>query len=146
MSPKGSSEADVLPQLRGITSFEGGLVHEKFLKEQIKKRASILSRLTVEDIKEVAEKLGLKFKDLKVNEATEWCVVASPFKGFDVYFFLQRYSPEFEDEVQVLFLREYRELELPAEDVGHLTLLYLNFMIYTARLLGKNLPRISEYL
>lgn len=145
MSPEGSS-VGAKPQLIGIASFEGGLVHERFLRTQVKKRASILSRLGSDDIKDVAEKLGLKLKDLKIDPATEWCVVASPFKGFDIYFFLQRYSPEFEDVIRVLFSKGFLELELPAEDVCHLTLLYLNLMIYTARLLGKDLPKISEYL
>ncbi len=130
-----------------IRSFEGGQAHHHFLTEALKQRLEIIKHLTARDVEEVAEELGAHLVDLKIDDATEWALKISPFRGFDIFFVLQRYSPEFEDSLLAFYNREAPSIGVPAEDASDFTVLYANAIIYAAkRVLDKELPRLSRYL
>ncbi|MCX8204170.1 MAG: hypothetical protein N3H31_00670 [Candidatus Nezhaarchaeota archaeon] len=130
-----------------IRGFEGGYTHHRFLEEALKQRLEVIKHLTLSDIEKVAEALGGELVDFKIDASTEWVLRLSPFKGFDVYFVLQRYSPEFEDRLLAFYNKEAPSLGVPAEDASDFTVLYANAIIYAAkRLLSKELPKISRYL
>ncbi|MEM4699827.1 MAG: hypothetical protein QXT74_02615 [Candidatus Nezhaarchaeales archaeon] len=130
-----------------IRGFEGGYAHHRFLEEALRQRLQVIKHLTLNDVKKVAEALGGELIDFKIDDSTEWVLRLSPFKGFDIYFVLQRYFPEFEDRLLAFYNREAPSLGIPAEDASDFTVLYANAIIYAARrLLGKELPKISRYL
>jgi len=130
-----------------IRAFEGGHAHHRFIEESLKQRMEVLKRISREDAFKVAEALGASVVDLKIDDATEWAIKFTPFKGLDIYFVMQRYSPEFEDRLLVFYDRRALDLGVPAEDASDFTVLYANAMIYAARkVLGKELPRLSRYL
>jgi hypothetical protein len=41
--------------------------------------------------------------DLVIGSATDWAIMMKPLNDLKTYFVLQRYSPEFEDEVLTFF-------------------------------------------
>jgi hypothetical protein len=130
-----------------IRGFEGGQAHHRFVSEALRQRLIIIGRLSREDASKVAAALGGELVDLKIDEATEWALKFTPFKGFEVYFVLQRYSPEFEDRLLAFYNKEAPSLGIPAEDASDFTVLYANAIIYAAkRVSGKELPKISRYL
>ena len=130
-----------------IRSFEGGQAHHRFIEESLRQRLTIIGLLNRDDMAKVAEALGATLVDLKIDDATEWAIKFSPFKGFNLYFILQKYSPEFEDKLLVLYGKEALELGVPAEDASDFAILYANAIIYAAKkVLSKPLPRLSRYL
>ncbi len=130
-----------------IRGFEGGQAHHRFLEESLKQRLPVIKHLSRDDAARVAEALGGELVDFKIDEATEWALRVSPFKGFHIYFVLQRYSPEFEDRLLAFYNKEAPELGVPAEDASDFTVLYANAIIYAARrTLNRELPRLSRYL
>lgn len=135
-----------LKDLTDITSFEGGIVHLNFLKQSLKIRADSLKHISKSDAEEVAEVCGGKLVDLRIDESTDWCIKFTPLPDFEIYIFMQRYSPEFEDSILTLYSKEALNWNIPAEDVVEWTILFINAMIYACRRLGKNIPRISYYL
>lgn len=144
MSPRPKLDPSSLIDIRG---FEGGYAHYRFLEEALRQRLQIIRHLTLDDIEKVAEALGGELVDFKIDDSTEWALRVSPFRGFDIYFVLQRYFPEFEDRLLVFYNREAPSLGVPAEDASDFAVLYANAIIYAAkRLLGKELPKISRYL
>ncbi len=133
--------------LTDITSFEGGLVHLNFLKQSLKIRAEPLKHVSRMEAKKLAEICGGELVDLRIDEATDWCIKFTPLPDFEIYILMQRYSPEFEDSILVLYSRRALDWGIPAEDVAEWTILFVNAMIYACRRkLGKNTPRISYYL
>lgn len=136
-----------LKDLTDITSFEGGLVHLNFLKQSLQIRAEVLKYLSREDAEKIAKACGGKLVDLKIDESTDWCVRFNPLPGFEVYIFMQRYSPEFEDTIIALYPKKAIDWGIPAEDIAEWTILFVNAMIYVCRKkLNKNIPKISQYL
>ncbi len=130
-----------------IRSFEGGQAHHRFVEESLKQRLAVIGLLNRGDMVKVAEALGAALVDLKIDDATEWAIKFSPFKGLSLYFILQKYSPEFEDKLLVLYGKEALELGVPAEDASDFAILYANAIIYAAKkVLNKQLPRLSRYL
>jgi len=130
-----------------IRGFEGGQAHHRFLEESLRQRLIIIKHLNRDDARKVAEALGGEVVDFKIDEATEWALKFTPFKGFDIYFILQRYSPEFEDRLMAFYNKDAPNIGVPAEDASDFTILYANAIIYAARrVLSKELPRLSRYL
>lgn len=132
--------------LVGLEAFEGGSVHKKFVTESLKSRTKILKHLTREDMKKVVKLIGGELVDFKLDESTEWVVSVKPFKNFEIYYLLQRGEPEFEDRLLVLFSKSSLEWRIPAEDVSDFAILYANILVYAAKKVRKNLPKISQYL
>jgi len=133
--------------LVGLAAFEGGSVHEGLVKRALAFRVRIIRELTSSEVAQVANYMGGRLVDCKIDEATDWTLSLRPFAAFEIYYFLQRYAPEFEDSIQAMYPREALEIGLPGEDVATLTILFANAVVYCARkILGRELPKISRYL
>ena len=133
--------------LVGLAAFEGGSVHEELVKRAMAFRVQIIKQLTSIEVAEVANYMGGRLVDCKIDEATAWTLGLRPFAEFEIYYFLQRYAPEFEDSIHVMYPREALEIGLPGEDVATLTILFANAVVYCARkVLRRELPRISRYI
>ncbi|MDI9619505.1 MAG: DUF3786 domain-containing protein [Candidatus Nezhaarchaeota archaeon] len=133
--------------LVSIREFEGGLAHDRFLKNAIQLRVEAFRGLTPQDVKAVAAAVGGRLLDFKIDDATAWTIAVTPIPGFHMLFCMQKYSPEFEDTIEVLFSKKAVEFGIPAEDASEWAILYLNAMIYAIRRLpGKGSKRISHYL
>lgn len=142
-----ASSRKPLENLTGITEFEGGLAHRRFIESALEQRLTILASITKEEMAVVAKALNAELVDCKLDEATEWVVRVKPLPYLEIYYFLQKYSPEFPDVLKVLYSKEAKEWGLPAEDISDFTILYANAIIYTAKkVLKKNLPQLSRYL
>ena len=134
-------------ELVSIRELEGGLAHDRFLKSAVQIRVKALKDLTPEEAKIVAMAIGGRLVDFKIDDATAWAIAVTPLPGFHIVFCMQKYSPEFEDAIEVLFSRKAIELGIPAEDASEWAILYLNAMIYAVRrALKKDVDRISHYL
>lgn len=132
--------------LVGLEAFEGGTVHKKFVRESLKQRVEILKHLTKEDVGKIVELIGGEVVDFKLDESTDWVVMVKPFKGFEIYYLLQRGEPEFEDQLTVLFSKESLNWKITAEDVSDFVILYANVLIYAAKKIRKDLPKLGVYL
>jgi len=133
--------------LIGLAAFEGGSVHEELVKRAMAFRVRIIKQLASSEVAQVADYMGGRLVDCKIDEATAWTLRVHPFDGFEIYYFLQKYAPEFEDNIHVMYSKDALELRLPGEDVASLTILFANALVYCARkILGRELPRISRYL
>jgi hypothetical protein len=134
-------------ELVSIRELEGGVAHDRFLKNAVQLRVKALKDLTLEEVKVVAMAIGGRLVDFKIDDATAWAVAVTPLPGFNIVFCMQKYSPEFEDTMEVLFSRKAVEFGIPAEDASEWAILYLNAMIYAVRrVLKKDVERISHYL
>jgi len=110
-------------------------------------RVQIIKQLSSSEAAQVAEYMGGRLVDCEIDGATAWTMELRPYARFEIYYFLQRYAPEFEDSIRVMYSKGGLEMELPGEDVATLTILFANAIVYSARrILGRELPRISRYL
>jgi len=133
--------------LIGLAAFEGGSVHEELVKRAMEFRVQIIKQLSSSEAAQVAEYMGGRLVDCEIDGATAWTMELRPYARFEIYYFLQRYAPEFEDSIRVMYSKGGLEMELPGEDVATLTILFANAIVYSARrILGRELPRISRYL
>jgi len=133
--------------LVGLSAFEGGAVHEGLVNRAMAFRVQIIKQLTSSEIVKVANYMGGRLVDCKIDEATAWTLELRPFDGFEIYYFVQKYAPEFADNIHVMYSKDALEIGLPGEDVASLTILFANAVIYCARkILGRELPKISRYL
>ncbi len=131
----------------GLSAFEGGMTHTRYVSRALEQRVKILSHLDNTDAERLAEILGIEMIDLAIDDATEWAVAFKPFNGLELYYLLQRYSPEMEDVLKVLYSKESAGLGISGEDISGFTILYANVLIYAAKkYLNKALPSISRYL
>ncbi|MEM1538361.1 MAG: hypothetical protein QXK12_06720 [Candidatus Nezhaarchaeales archaeon] len=143
----GEASKEVFKNLIGITEFEGGFAHKRFVESALEQRLTILAKITREEIGVIAKAMNAELVDYKLDEATEWVLRVKPLSYLEIYYFMQKYSPEFPDVLKALYSKEAKEWGIPAEDVSDFTILYANAIIYTAKkVLGKSLPKLSRYL
>ena len=133
--------------LVGLPAFEGGSVHEGLVKRAMALRVQIVKQLAPSEISIVADYMGGRLVDCKIDEATAWTLGLRPFDRFEIYYFLQKYAPEFEDNIHVMYSRDALEIGLPGEDVASLTIIFASAVVYCARkVLGRELSKISRYI
>src|SRR3990170_6590630 len=75
---------------------------ESMHKREMAIRTKDLRLVDKTQAQKIAEIVGGELVDLSIDSATEWAIMISPIKSLKIYFILQRYSPEFEDEVLAL--------------------------------------------
>ena len=119
--------------LISIREFEGGLAHDRFLKNAMRLRVEALKDLTLDEVKLVAMAIGGRLIDFKIDDATAWAVAVTPLPGFHIVICLQKYSPEFEDTIEILFSKKGRDFGITAEDASDWAVLYVNAMIYAVK-------------
>jgi len=74
-----------------------------------------------------------KVVDLIIDSATDWAIMMKPLKNLEIYYVLQRYSPEFEDEVLTLYGKETMNTGIPIDDLYDFTRLCANALVRAAR-------------
>jgi hypothetical protein len=87
----------------------------------------------------IASSVGGQIVDLVLDSATEWTIMMEPIRNLRIYYILQRYSPEFEDEVIALYGRDADSIKIPIDDLYDFTRLCANALVRAA----KNIPTIA---
>ena len=87
----------------------------------------------------IASFVGGKLVDLTLDSATDWAIIMEPINNLRIYYVLQRYSPEFEDEVIALYGKETANIGIPIDDLYDFTRLCANALVRAA----KNIPLLS---
>jgi len=82
---------------------------------------------------QIAARVGGKLVDLTFDSATDWAIMMQPLKNLKIYYVLQRYSPEFEDEVIALYSKETLNVGIPLDDLYDFTRLCANALVRAAR-------------
>jgi len=82
---------------------------------------------------EIAASVGGKLVDLTLDSATDWTIMMQPLTNLKIYYVLQRYSPEFEDEVLALYGRETANIGIPIDDLYDFTRLCANALVRGAK-------------
>jgi len=72
-------------------------------KREMAIRTKDLRLITKAMAQQIASLVGGKLVDLTIDSATDWAIMMKPLKNLEIYYVLQRYSPEFEDEVLTLY-------------------------------------------
>ncbi len=108
---------------------EGSQAIESMRKREMAIRTKDLRSVGKALAEQLAEAVGGKLADLQIDSATEWAIMVEPIRNLKIYYVLQRYSPEFEDEVQAFYGKEIRSLEIPIDDLYDYTRLCANALV-----------------
>ena len=87
----------------------------------------------------IASLVGGKLVDLALDSATDWAIKMEPINNLRIYYVLQRYSPEFEDEVIALYGKAAAGIGIPVDDLYDFTRLCANALVRAA----KNIPTLT---
>ena len=123
--------------LKEIGYGEGSYAMDSMHKREMAVRTKDLRLIDKEKINNVAEIVGAKTVDLIIDSASEWALMMEPIKKLKIYFILQRYSPEFDDEVTVLYDKGIREIGIPIDDLYDFTRLCANALVRAAKAFTK---------
>jgi hypothetical protein len=89
----------------------------------------------------IASLTGGKLVDLTFDSSTDWAIVMEPINNLKIYYVLQRYSPEFEDEVLTFYGKETADIEIPVDDLYDFTRLCANALVRAAKNIQKQRRR-----
>ena len=102
-------------------------------KREMAIRTKDLRKTTKAEAVKITEKMGGEIVDFSVNEATEWAIVFTPLKNLKIYYLLQRYRPEFEDEILTFYGKETQNIGIPIDDLYDFTRLFANALVRSAK-------------
>ena len=102
-------------------------------KREMAIRTKDLRLVTKAMAQQIASLVGGKLVDLTIDSATDWAIMMKPLKNLEIYYVLQRYSPEFEDEVLTLYCKETTSIGIPVDDLYDFTRLCANALVRAAR-------------
>ena len=106
-------------------------------KREMAVRTKDLRLVTKATVQQIAAAVGGKVVDLIIDSATDWAIMMKPLKNLEIYYVLQRYSPEFEDEVVSLYGKETVSIGIPVDDLYDFTRLCANALVRAARNIQK---------
>ena len=112
---------------------EGCRYIEAMHKREMAFRIRDLKLSSRSEAERAASKLGGKMVDFRLNEATEWAMVFTPFRNLKIYFVFQRYCPEVEDEIVTFYGKETVGTEIPVDDLYDFTRLYANALVRVSK-------------
>ena len=124
------SEVLTLKQL-GIG--ERCLAIENLHQEDMAKCVGALKQVDNVEAQKMATKVGGQVVDFDVSEATEWSILMEPIRDLKIIFALQKYSPEFEDEVLTFYGKETKNLGITIEDLYDFTRLCTNALVLASK-------------
>jgi hypothetical protein len=110
---------------------------ESMHKREMAVRTKDLRRVTKAMAQQIALLVGGKLVDLTIDSATDWAIMVKPLKNLEIYYVLQRYSPEFDDEVLTLYGKETTSIGIPVDDLYDFTRLCANALVRAARNIQK---------
>jgi len=102
-------------------------------KREMAIRTKDLRLITKAMAQQIASLVGGKPVDLTIDSATDWAIMMKPLKNLEIYYVLQRYSPEFENEVLTLYGKETTSIGIPVDDLYDFTRLCANALVRAAR-------------
>ena len=102
-------------------------------KREMAVRTRDLRQVTKEMAPQIARAVGGDLVDVAIDSATDWAIMMSPLKNQEIYYVLQRYSPEFEDEVLTFYGKETANMGIPVDDLYDFTRLCANALVRAAR-------------
>ena len=108
---------------------EGSYAMDTMHKREMKVRTKDLSLVDKAAAEKIAAIVGGEAVDLAIDSASEWAIIMEPIKSLKIYYVLQRYSPEFDDEVIVLYDKEVRNIGIPIDDLYDFTRLCANALV-----------------
>src|SRR4030042_728991 len=108
------------------------LAIESMHKKEMAERTKELSKVDKAMAQQVADQVGGRVVDLAVDDATDWGIVMEPLRNLKIYFVLQRYSPEFDDEVLTFYGKETASVGIPVEDLYDFTHLCADALVRAA--------------
>jgi hypothetical protein len=108
------------------------LAIESMHKKEMAERTKELSKVDKATAQQVAAQIGGKVVDLTIDDATDWAIMMEPLRNLKIYFVLQRYSPEFDDEVLTFYGSETSSVGIPVEDLYDFTHLCADALVRAA--------------
>ncbi len=114
---------------------ESAYIVDGMHKREMAIRTQELRLVDADRAQQITELVGGKLVDLMIDSATEWTITLEPIRNLKIFYALQRYSPEFEDEVAVFYGKETKTLEIPIDDLYDFTRLCANALVRAARTL-----------
>lgn len=111
---------------------EGGEFMEQKFGEEMTARMKEVQEIKREEAEKLAKLVGGEVADLKLDSATEWGIVMRPLPYLHIYYFLQLYEPEFQNEVRVLFNKEVNKSDIDIADVYDITRMMSNALVRAA--------------
>ena len=127
-------------QVRAIKELgygEGGYTVDSMHKREMAIRTKDLRLVTKEMVQQIATAVDGTLVDLIIDSATDWAIMMKPLKNLEIYYVLQRYSPEFEDEVLTLYSKDTATIGIPIDDLYDFTRLCANALVRAARNIHK---------
>ena len=106
-------------------------------KREMAIRTKDLRLITKEMVQQIATAVDGTLVDLIIDSATDWAIMMKPLKNLEIYYVLQRYSPEFEDEVLTLYSKDTATIGIPIDDLYDFTRLCANALVRAARNIHK---------
>jgi len=119
--------------LKEIGYGQSSLAVDSMHKREMSVRTKDLRLINRTKAEEMAALAGGKRVDLSLDSATEWAIMMQPRSGLRIYFMLQRYSPEFEDEIVALYGKETASIGIPIDDLYDFTRLCANALVRAAK-------------
>jgi hypothetical protein len=102
---------------------------ESMHKREMTLRTKDLRLVSKALAEKIATIVGGKLVDLTIDSATDWAIMMQPLNKLKIYYVLQRYSPEFEDEVITLYNKETADTGIPIDDLYDFTRLCANALV-----------------
>ena len=90
---------------------------------------------------QIALLVGGRLVDFTLDSATDWTIMMEPINDLQIFYVLQRYSPEFEDEVMTFYGKETLSIGIPIDDLYDFTRLCANALVRVAKAIP---PRTSS--
>jgi hypothetical protein len=112
---------------------EGCFAIDSMHKREMAIRTQDLRLVNKSMAEKIASLVGGKLVDLAIDSATDWAIMMEPIKDLRIIFVLQRYSPEFEDEVRALYGKSAAGIGIPIDDLYDFTRLCANALVRAAK-------------
>jgi hypothetical protein len=112
---------------------ESGYIIESMHRREMVNRTQELRLVDKVMAEQISVLVDGKLVDLRIDSATDWAIMMEPIRNLKIHYVLQRYSPEFEDEVYVFFGKEIKNIEIPIDDLYDFTRLCANALVRAAK-------------
>ena len=126
-------ERSQLLALKEMGYGQGSYAIDSMHKREMSIRTKDLRLVNKSMAEHIASLVGGKLVDLTLDSATDWAIMMQPLNKLKIYYVLQRYSPEFEDEVIALYGEETARIGIPIDDLYDFTRLCANALVRAAR-------------
>jgi hypothetical protein len=126
-------ERSQLLALKQMGYGEGSIVMDNMHKREMAIRTKDLRLVSKSMAKKIAASVGGQIVDFMLDSATEWAIMMEPIRNLKIYYALQRYSPEFEDEVIALYGKDAAAIRIPIDDLYDFTRLCANALVRAAK-------------